>query len=67
MKYMPFLIRKKALVLLFALRQIFCICHLKLIFLSWVIPSSSTVSDDLMVFPSKDKFFSMFLYFVFVL
>ena len=28
-----------------------------------VIPSSSTVSDDLMVFPSKDMFFSIFLYF----
>ena len=27
------------------------------------LPSSSTLSDHLMVFPSKDMFFSMFLYF----
>ena len=32
------------------------------VFLSWVmiIPSSSFVSDDLMVFPSKDMFFQCF-------
>ena len=48
--------RKRALVLLFALWQIFCIRRLKLIFLSRVIPSSSTVFDDLLVFPSKDVF-----------
>ena len=35
----------------------------KLIFLSRIIPSSSTLSDDLMIFPSKDMLFSMFLYF----
>ena len=57
-----FLIRKKVLIVLFALWQIFCICRLKLIFLSRIIPSSSTVSDDVMVFPSK-YIFSMFLYF----
>ena len=39
----------------------FKIC--RLIFLSRVIPSSSNVSDDLIVFQSKDMFFSMFLYF----
>ena len=35
----------------------------KLIFLSRVIPSSSTLSDDLMVSRSEDMLFSMFLYF----
>ena len=75
MKYMPLLIyafvqgleiflhvKKRALVLLIALRQIFCLCRLKLKFLSRVIPSSSTLSDDLMDFLSKDMFFSMLLY-----
>ena len=62
-RFRNFLIRKRALDLLIALSQIFCICRLKLIFLPSVIPSSSTIPDDLMVFPSKDLFFSMFVYF----
>ena len=47
--------------LLFALWQIFCICRLKLLILSRIIPNSSTVSD-VMVFLSKEVFLSMFLY-----
>ena len=58
-----FLIRKRVLILLFALWQIFYICRLKLIFLSRVIPSSSTASDALMVFPWREMFLSIFLYF----
>ena len=39
------------------LQQIFCICRLKFIFLSQEIPSSSTLSDDIIIFPPKDMFF----------
>ena len=55
-RFRNFLIRKRALVLLFALRQIFEICRLKLILLSRMISSSSTVFDDWMVFPSNILF-----------
>ena len=54
---------RRALILLLALRQIFCLWRLKLILLSRVIPRSLTVSDTVILFLLKHVFFSMFLYF----
>ena len=62
-RFRNFLTQKRALVLLFALWQIFCICLLESIFLSRAILNTSAVSDYLMVCPSKDVFFSIFWYF----
>ena len=55
-----FLIRQRAFFLIFALPQIFSMRHLKLIFLSIVIPRSSFVSDNFIVFPTKIMFFVFF-------
>ena len=56
-----FLYRKK-LWFCYLICDKYFVCHLKLIFLSRVIPSSSTESDDLMVFPSRGIFFHCFVF-----
>ena len=71
MKYMPLLILAlvQGLEIFLYVKELwfyYLLCDkyfVKLIFLSRVIPSSSTLSDDLVVFRSKDMFFSTFLYF----
>ena len=71
MKYMPLLILVlvQGLEIFLYVKELwfyYLLCDkyfVKLIFLSRVIPSSSTLSDDLVVFQSKDMFFSTFLYF----
>ena len=58
LRFRNFLIRKKSFdIVICFVTNIFCICRLKSILSSRVISSSSAVSDDLMVFPSKDLFF----------